>query len=166
MAFDASAVGVAGIGGYSGGFGGVLGFRVALAGPLAVRVALGARVGEVEPAQATSRIFSGALGLAWQPWIDGEHRWSAGARVGALLLRHELVHFSDDDPQPAHLARFMPGLDAAVEGAYRLTDNASLIAAGGTEIAFGETDVYLHGSQVASVAPVRLFLETGLRVAF
>lgn len=166
MAFDASAVGVAGVGGYAGGFGGVLGFRFALAGPLAVRVALSARVGEVEPAQATSRVFGGALGLAWQPWLDGDHRWSGGARLGALLLRHELVHFSDDDPQPAHLARFMPGVDAALEGAYRLADYASLIAAGGTEIAFGETDVYLHGSPVASISPVRLFLETGLRVAF
>lgn len=166
LAFDASAVGVSGIGGYAGGVGGVLGFRVNLAGPLAVRVALGARVGEVSPAQATSRVYGGALGLAWQPFLDDERRWSAGARLGALLLRHELVHFSDDDPSPAHLARFMPGLDAAVEGAFRLADYASLIAAGGTEIALGETDVYLHGSRVASIAPVRLFLETGLRVAF
>ena len=166
MAFDASAVGMSGIGGYAGGFGGVLGFRVVLAGPVSARVALGARVGEVEPAQATSRVFTGALGLAWQPWLDAEHRWSAGARIDALILRHELVHFSDDDPQPAHLARFMPGADAALEISYRLADYASLIAAGGVEVAFGETDVYLHGSQVASVAPVRLFLETGLRVAF
>jgi hypothetical protein len=166
FALDASAVGVSGLGGYAGGIGGVLGFRVSLAGPLAVRVALGARVGEVSPAQATSRVFGGALGLAWQPFLDDERRWSAGGRLGALLLRHELFHFSDDDPQPAHLARFMPGLDAALEGAYRLADYASLIAAGGTEIAFGETDVYLHGSRVASIAPVRLFLETGLRVAF
>jgi hypothetical protein len=166
LAFDASAVGVSGIGGYAGGVGGVLGFRVSLAGPLAVRVAVGARVGEVSPAQATSRIYGGALGLAWQPFLDDERRWSAGARLGAVLLRHELVHFSDDDPLPAHLARFMPGLDAALEGAYRLADYASLIAAGGTEIAFGETDVYLHGSRVTSITPVRLFLETGLRVAF
>lgn len=166
MAFDASALAMSGTGGYAGGFGGVLGFRVVVAGPVAVRVGLGARVGEVEPAQATSRVYTGALGLAWQPWLDAEHRWSAGIRTDALLLRHELVHFSDDDPQPAHLARFMPGVDAALEGAYRLADHASLIAAGGTEIAFGNTDVYLHGSQVATVAPVRLFLETGLRVAF
>ena len=166
MAFDASAVGMSGIGGYAGGFGGVLGFRVVLAGPVSMRLALGARVGEVEPAQATSRCYTGALGLAWQPWLDSEHRWSAGARIDALILRHELVHFSDDDPQPAHLARFMPGADAALEGSYRLADYASLIAAGGAEVAFGETDVYLHGNQVASVAPVRLFLETGLRVTF
>jgi hypothetical protein len=166
MAFDASAVGMSGIGGYAGGFGGVLGFRVVLAGPVSLRLALGARVGEVAPAQATSRIYTGALGLAWQPWLDSDHRWSAGARIDALILRHELVHFSDDDAQPAHLARFMPGADAALEGSYRLADYASLIAASGAEIAFGETDVYLHRNQVASVAPVRLFLETGLRVTF
>ena len=166
LALDASAVGMSGVGGYAGGFGGVLGFRVVLAGPVSMRVGLGARVGEVEPAQATSRVYTGALGLAWQPWLDSDHRWSAGARLDALVLRHELVHFSDDDPQPAHLARFMPGADAALEGSYRLADYASLIAAGGAEIAFGETDVYLHGNQVASVAPVRLFVETGLRVTF
>lgn len=166
MAIDASAAATSGVGGYGGGLGGVFAFRLALTGALSARIALGARAGEVAPAQATSRVIGGALGLAWQPWLDADHRWSAGLRLSGLLLRHELVHLSEDDPEPAHRARFMPGLDAALEGGLRVLDYASIIAAAGTEVAFGETDVYVHDRQVASVPPVRLFAEAGIRVAF
>lgn len=166
MALDASAAATGGVGGYAGGLGGVFAFRLTLAGAVSARVALGARFGEIAPAQATSRIITGALGVAWQPWLDAQHRWSAGGRASALLLRHELVHFSDDDPQSVHSALYMPGLEVAFEGAFRVIDAVSLIAAAGSEVAFGKNDVYLHGLPVASVPPFRLFTEAGFRVAF
>lgn len=165
-AIDASAVATTGVGGYGGGVGGTLAYRLTLAGQLAARIAFGARAGEVAPAQATSRMLGGALGLAWQPWLDRGHRWAAGPRLSALLLRHELVHLSEDDPGPDHRARFLPGLDAALEGSLHVLDYASLIAAAGAEVAFGETDVYVHDRRVATLPALRLFGEVGFRVGF
>jgi hypothetical protein len=124
------------------------------------------RAGEVAPAQATSRVIVGGAGLAWQPWLDAPHRWAVGARIDALVVHHDLGHLSADDPDVAHLSRFLPGLDLAVEGAFRFSDRAAFVVAAGTEIALGTTEVRVHDRLVASLPPARLLGELGLRVSF
>ena len=75
-------------------------------------------------------------------------------------------HLSEDDPEVAHLSRFLPGFDAALEGGYRFADRAAFVAAAGTEIALGTTDVVVREHKVASLEPIRVLAELGLRVSF
>jgi len=166
LALDASGLAVAAPTGYGGGAGGGFAVRVPLAGPLGARAAAGARAESIGPAQATLRVIGGAVGLAWQPWLDAQHRWGVGARVDALLVHLDVAHLSEDDAQAAHLSRLMGGLDAAVEGTFRFAEHAGVVAAVGSEIVFGRTDIFVHERQVTSLPPVKLMAELGLRVSF
>jgi hypothetical protein len=155
-----------GIGGYGGGIGGIFGVRLALWGPFTIRAALGARSGDIGPARATSRIVFGGAGIAWQAWLDASHRWSAGVRLDALVIGHDVVHFDPDDVEPVGRFRLLPGGSVAVEGAWRFASQTAIVAAFGAEVAFGRTDVFTHGLEVASIAPLRALAETGVRVSF
>jgi hypothetical protein len=166
LALEAVALAVAAPGGYGGGYGGVFAVRLPVGAGFAVRGAMSVRAGDVAPAQATSRVIVGGAGIAWQPWMDPRRRWALGARVDALLIHHDLGHLSQDDPEVAHLSRFLPGLDAALEGGYRFADRAAFVAAAGTEIALGTTDIVVREHKVASLTPARALLELGLRVSF
>jgi len=166
LALEAAALAVTAPGGYGGGLGGVFAVRVPLAGAFAVRGAMSVRGGEVAPAQATSRVIVGGAGVAWQPWLDARRRWALGARFDALVIHHDLGHLSEDDPEIAHLSRFLPGFDVAIEGGYRFADRAAFVGAAGTEVALGTTDVVVREHQVASLPPVRVLAELGLRVSF
>jgi hypothetical protein len=166
VALDASATAVSAASGYGGGLGGVFGFRVSLPASLRLRAAFAFRAGDVAPAQATSRVLSLAGGVAWQPYVDHGRRWSMGARVDALLLHQELSHLSPDDPSPSKQSGFIPGLDAALEGAFWFAEQAAIIGAVGSEATFGRTAVLVRGREVAVLSPLRGFAELGLRVLF
>ncbi len=166
LALEAAALGVTAPGGYGGGLGGVFAVRVPLGAAFALRGAISVRGGEVAPAQATSRVIVGGAGIAWQPWFDVRRRWAFGARLDALLLHHDVGHLSEDDPEVSHLSRFLPGFDVALEGGYRFADRAAVVAAAGTELALGTTDILVRDRRVASLPPTRLLVELGLRVSF
>lgn len=166
LALEASALAVTAPGGYGGGLGGVFAVRVPLGGGVALRGALSLRGGDVAPAQATSRVIVGSAGVSWQPWLDARRRWALGGRFDALVIHHDLGHLSEDDPEIRHLSRFLPGFDAALEGAYRFADRAAFVGAMGTEVALGTTEVVVREHPVASLTPARLLGELGLRVSF
>ena len=166
LAIDASALAVSAPGGYGGGIGGSFAVRVPLVGALGARAAMGARGEAIGPALATSRVIAGGLGATWQPWLDARRRWAVGARADVLVLHIDIAHLSEDDARAAHLSRFMAGFDAAIEGTFRFSDHASLITAVGTEVAFGRTDVFVHEQKAASLLPVKMLAELGLRVSF
>jgi hypothetical protein len=166
LALDLSGLAVTAPGGYGGGVGGAVAVRVPLRDAVGLRGGLSARGGQIGPAQATSRVIVGAFGVAWQPWLDPGRRWGLGARLDGLLLFHDVSHLSQDDSQAAHLSRFVPGIDAAVEGAYRFSDHAAVVGALGAEVAFGRTDVVVAQQPVASLPPGRVLAELGLRVSF
>ncbi|MBS2019569.1 MAG: hypothetical protein JST00_42300 [Deltaproteobacteria bacterium] len=166
FAIDLAASGAVGVQGYGGGMGGSLAVRVPLGSGFALRFSLAARVGEISPAQATSRAYAGAAGIAWQAWPSSSRTFGIGARADVLLLRHEVVHFSSDDPADTARARFMPGLDLLLEGGIRLADHAAVILAAGPEIALGTTKIMVRGAEVGVVPPLRLCAEGGVRVSF
>jgi hypothetical protein len=89
-----------------------------------------------------------------------------GARLDALALRERLTHFDSDDPEPVDLARWLPGADAAIEGTWLFNPTAGLVAAFATEVAFGETDVTIHYARVATLPPLRLVFQAGVRASF
>jgi hypothetical protein len=163
---DAAALAGFGIGGDAGGFGGAIAGRWNLSRAFALRVGIAFRAGDVDVAAATSRTYSGALGLAWHlelPWVRSV---SVGARTDALILREELSHFDFDDTAPVDAARWVPGADLLVESDWRFTESASVFIAMGGEAAFGTTDVLLAGSRVTIIPPLRGVGELGVRARF
>lgn len=166
FAIDLTAAGAVGVSGFGGGMGGALAGRIPIGRGFAVRLALSARLGEISPAQATSRAYAAAGGIAWQIWPTASRSFGLGARADLLLMRHEVVHFSADDPDDVHRSRFLPGVDVLLEGGIRLADHASLVAAFGPEIALGRTNIVVRGAEVGVVPPLRLCAEGGVRVSF
>jgi hypothetical protein len=165
-ALDAIGLGAAAVGGEGGGGGGALAGRLAVGGSFRVRLVVGARAGEIAPAQAASRAYFAGGGVAWQPWLDRERTVALGARADALALGEELSHLSADDPQPDRRLRVLPAFDLAMEGTWRFAREASFIGALGAEAVAGQTDVYVHFHRVATVVPFRAIGEVGLRVGF
>lgn len=163
---EACATAASAVSGYGGGGGLTLAFRREIVGAFALRAAATARFGEVGPASASTRTGIAAVGVSWLPTIDRQRRWAVGARIDALALWQEVVHLSSDDEAPVHAGRLVPGLDLALEGAYRFTPSAAFVVAVGGETTFGKTDVYVHRRLVANLAPVRGISEVGLRLAF
>jgi hypothetical protein len=69
-------------------------------------------------------------------------------------------------PLPIVDSASVPGADLAVEGVWRFARDAAFVAAAGSEVAFGETDLFVKGRQVGDLVPVRILAELGLRVTF
>lgn len=163
---EAAGIAAVALGGYGGGLGATVALRIPISSTFRVRVGASARASDVGPAQASSRVLGGAVGLAWQTWVDGQRRWAAGARLDAIVQHHELVHFSSDDPEPASQVRWMPAVAGALEVGWRFTEQAAVVGAMGLEGAFGTSTVLVAGQEVATIPPVRALGEAGLRVSF
>jgi hypothetical protein len=163
-ALGSTAVGVRG---ESPGWGGVASARWYFAPPFGLRLGISARAGEIDPAQATSLSMHLAAGVVWVVVAaTGERRWEIGARLDALAMRERLTHFDSDDTEPVDLARWLPGADAAIEGSWMFNSAAGLVAAVATEVEFGKTDVTLHHARVATIPPLRLVFQAGVRASF
>jgi hypothetical protein len=156
-----------GIRGESPGWGGAASARWYFAPPFGVRLGVSARAGEIDPAQATTLHMHVAAGLGWVlvP-ATAERRWELGTRLDALAIRERLTHFDSDDTEPVDLARWLPGADAAIEGSWMFNSAAGLMASFATEVAFGKTDVTLHYARVATIPPLRLVFQAGVRASF
>jgi hypothetical protein len=166
-AIDVVAAGAMGIDGPASGWGGSLSGRWYFIAPLAVRVGLSARSGQVTPAQSTSLLAHLAAGVAWVPVpATRTTPFELGIRADALVLREQLTHFDSDDPEPVTAMRWLPGADLAVELSWLFSPNAGFLASFGPEFALGRTDVTIHQETVTSIPPVRLVLQAGVRATF
>jgi hypothetical protein len=156
-----------GIGGEAPGWGGSLSARWYFRYPIGLRIGGSARAGAIDPAQATSLHLHAAAGLVWLALPATVDRpFEVGARIDVLAIRERLTHYDSDDPEPADLARWIPGADAAIEGAWLFNPTAGLVGSVATEVAFGSTDVTLHYNRVATIPPVRLVFQAGVRASF
>jgi len=166
-AVDVVAAGAMGVDGPAGGWGGSLSGRWYFATPWAARLGASARGGQVTEAQSTSLLIHAAAGVAWVPFpATRTTAFEWGARVDVLLMREQLTHFDSDDVVPVTSMRWLPGADAAVEGSWLFSPNAGFLGSFGAEFAFGRTDVTMHLEKVASIPPVRLVLQAGVRATF
>jgi hypothetical protein len=166
-AIDAVGAAAIGVGGESPGWGGAASARWYFAQPFALRLGLSARTGEIDPAQATTLQAHASVGLVWMALAsDAQRPFELGVRLDALAMRERLTHFDSDDTEPVDLARWIPGADVAIEGCWLFNSGAGLVAAVSGEFAFGKTDVTLHYQRVATVPPLRLVLQTGVRARF
>lgn len=166
-AIDAVAVGAVGVNGPAGGWGGSLSGRWYFEPPLAVRLGVSARSGQVAEAQATSLLAHMAAGLAWVPLTATRTRpFELGARVDALLMREQLTHFDVGEVEAVSQMRWLPGADAAIEGVWLFSPSAGFLGSFTTEVAFGQTDVTTRFVRRASIPPLRLVLQLGFRATF
>jgi len=167
LALDAAVEGGFAVGGAGSNVGGALGLRWHPARRIALRVGGQARFGEVARAQSTATDLAVAAGVAvFAIAPSNERRLALGLRADALLLYQALAHLSDDDAAPVRSARLLPGAMLLAEAQWAVSPTLALALAGGSEIAFGTTDVYVHQDKVAELAPFRLIVQGGLIARF
>lgn len=165
-AIDAMGVGALGLGGAGGGFGAMIAGTLQPRAPWSIRVAVSPRFGDIPEAQATTLTVVTGLGVALQLGAQRPGTFGFGARLDLLAGFVRVTHFSADDPVPDHQSRWLPGFDAAIEGLIRVTPGFAVVLASGIEGFWGSTDVYVRGQPVATMSPLRLLGEVGIRARF
>lgn len=161
---EASAVGATGFTGYAGGVGGALGGRWMFASRFGLRLAGSARVGDVSPAQATSLLIYGALGLVALPVHTSS--FDLGLRLDVLGLRQSVTRPNDVNGIATTETRYLPGGDLTLEAVWFFSEGVGLALGVGGEVALGETDIIVRGQTAATIPAPRFIGEGGIRARF
>jgi hypothetical protein len=163
VSIDVAALAASGIGGSADGFGAIGGARLWLTESIALTADAGYRAGSISSAHASTSIARFGGGAATRLASFGVQRpFALGARLEVLALLHNVV--SNDTPSSG--SRWVPGIDASIEGAFNLTPSFAVIGAFGVEVATGTTRVYVDADRVATIPPFRLAGSLGGRVSF
>jgi hypothetical protein len=166
-AVDIAAIGAAAVAGTGSGFGGSLAGRWYFTPHVGMRAAVALHAGEVESAESSSLFLETAMGVAWRAETHARpHAIDLGARTDLILGRQQLSHISAVDHVKESQARWVPGADLVVEGSWSLSEGAAVVAGAGAQAWLGKTDVFLRGQEVATVAPIAMLLEMGIRARF
>ena len=167
---DVVAVDVVGLGAAGGDFA-TLGAAASVqwfpASWLGLRLAGGARAGNVQPAQATTITLLGSAGAVLYPLRAAASRpFGVWIRADYVLERPSLTHFSSETPSSATQERWMSGMDALVGVEWRFSSEVGLLAGIGGEDVFSTTYVQVQGVSVATLPPLRGVAEAGFRLGF
>ena len=159
--------GLGAIGGDANGLGAAGGAHWFALRPLSLRVGGGVLAGSLARVQGTTTTAFASAGLSLHPWRAVPDRpFGLSVRVDYLVLRQSITHFSPDDPSPATLARWLSGVDAAVEVEWLFAKDVGALLGAGIVDVFDATFVDLRDVRVATIPPVRGFAEAGLRIRF
>lgn len=165
-ALTGSAVAAFGIHDYGTSVGGALDYRRRLGQSIAFRIGGAARVGQDPAAQALSRYFNGALGVAWHAWTSANATGALSVRLDALVVLTQYSRVSAVDSTTIDKFKWMPGADLLLEACYFFAPGAALVVAGGGEAVFGKTDIVVGSGVVTTYRPLHPLVELGLRVGF
>lgn len=165
-AIDAAFHGAAAFGGYGGGLGGALAASWFVVPGLSARLGVVARVSEIAPAQANATAVIGTLGLRYGSHLLRRAPLGWGLRADLLALRFDVAHQSADDPYPQHESTWSAGASLTAEGTWALGESIEAVLGLGAETVFGQAPIYVHHEQVATVVPLRGFINAGVRVGF
>jgi hypothetical protein len=125
------------------------------------------RSGSLDVAEATVFALLAAAGVAFHPWPPSPaHRLDLSVRADYLLVRQSATHFDADDPRPVTQARWLSGADALVEAGWLLSSDVEVAAGVGGEDVFAPTYVEVRNTLVATLPPVRLLAQLGVRLRF
>lgn len=131
---------------------------------LSARAALEWRTGDITAAQVRTLMLSFAPGIAWRPIEPNEScPFGVGLRAGYMILREQLTRPIDGASPPG---QWQSGAQALVEGVWQFAPGALAVVAIGGEATFGTLDVVVGGRTVASIEPLRLLAEGGIRARF
>jgi hypothetical protein len=157
----------AGIAGSGTAVGAALGLRLEFAPRLWARGGVSGRVGDIDEAQATSRLLTFGVGVAWQPLeATAVGQFGLGLRLDALGGWLQVSHLSSDDARPDRQSRWLFGGDALLEASLGISNVAALYLSSGVEAFAGETDLYTHGELSATIPMTRIMGELGVRTRF
>lgn len=153
--------------GYSSGteMGALVALGVPLSGPLALRFQLTGRTGELPVAQANVRRVMAGVGLAYNGWSDTD-RLVLRLRVDALGNWFQVSHLSSDDVARVDNHGWLVGGDAAATLGYRISAPLTCFASLGLEAMSGQTHVFTHGVERATLPAFRGIGELGFMTHF
>jgi hypothetical protein len=151
--------------GTSAGLGAMAGLRLAWTGPLWARVFVSGRAGSIPEAQATTRTGLAGVGASIAA-LPPTSAFVLGARLDVFASYFEAAHLSEDDVAPDRRHRWLVGGDVVAEAGFQLAGSMGLFSGIGLEAVPGKTEVYTHGNWVATVPPLRVVAELGLRAGF
>jgi hypothetical protein len=166
LSLDVGGAASAGIGGNALGAGPLLGLRATVVGPVAIHAMGMARLGEVEPASATSTTIAFGAGGAWRVIRirSGNGPVDLGLRADVLAMQHALTQ--DAAGVTLRRARWLTAADLLMEGAWWVNDHLELAVGAGVEIATGPTAITVGGVQVDHIPVGRMLGELGVRIPF
>lgn len=159
-------VATAGLGGSSGGeVGALAALGVPLSEPLSLRIQFAGRTGEVAMAQANVRRVITGVGLAWNALPDAG-RVALRFRVDALGSWFQLSHLSSDDVASVENHGWLFGGDAVATVGYRISALLTFSVGVGFEALSGQTHVFTHGIERATLPAFRALGELGFLTHF
>jgi len=125
------------------------------------------RSGSLDVAEATLFAFTAASGIAFHPWQASRSRpIDLSVRADYLLVRQSATHFDSDDPSPASQARWLSGVDAFVDASWLFSSDVAVVAGLGLEDVLAPTYVNVRQVRVATIPPLRVVAELGVRLRF
>jgi hypothetical protein len=161
-----AAYGVGGEGEGLGGGGGVHWFPWDV---MSLRIGGGFRAGAVNEAQASTFDTFASGGVVVHPWKGTLVRpFGVALRVDYRLEHDSLSRSSSDSLGPTTQARWLSGFDVLADASWRLAGDLEILVGFGLEDVIVPTHVALQSptgtpEQVATLPPVRLVVEAGLR---
>ena len=165
LELELAASATTGVRGPADAAGGMVGMRLPLAHALSLHAAIGARVGEIPVAHASTRTAMGELGLAWVT-SAGDSPLQLGLRADFLASWLEVTRALANDGEIESRARWTFGGAALVEGGHRFSRRLGVYVGAGTEVLLSETDIYAEGQFEAKLPTFRIVGELGLRGGF
>jgi hypothetical protein len=138
---------------------------VPLSERLSLRIQLAGRTGELAVAQANVRRAIVGAGLAWNAWPDAD-RFAVRLRVDALGSWFEVSHLSSDDVARVQNHGWLFGGDTVVTIGYRISTLMTFSVGAGIEAMSGQTHVFTHGVERATLPALRGLGELGFLTHF
>jgi hypothetical protein len=168
LAIDALAIGsVATAGNSNVGTGGGIAIQWFPYRHLSLRVGGGLRAGTIDAAEANTLTTLVSAGAAFHPWRTSvTHPFGASLRAEFLFLDESVTHFGQSPEVTEVKYRRFPGLDVAANVSWRFAPDVEIVAGGGIEELFGTAYLDIHGGHVATLTPLAVTAETGLRLDF
>jgi hypothetical protein len=166
-AMDFFGIGAAGLGGNVQTAGGGAALETFLTPRFALRIGGAVRGGPVDGAPARTITLLATAGVELHPWpATASHVFGASLRADYVLMNQTVTHRSASGADLSTMARTLSGIDAMVDLQWRLGANVDLLVGVGAEEMLATTYVDMNGARVATMPPVSLIAEGGLRLRF
>lgn len=149
-----------GLGGAAGGLGGTLALHHILSRTFALRTGIGARVGSIAAAGASSSMQHAEVGVSTYTMSFGV---GLAFRADLMLMRHAVTRWTPRSGTHTE-SRLLPGIAVTLEGSLPVGTAAAVVASAGLETGLGRTEITVGESAVADIPPLRLALGVAFRI--
>jgi hypothetical protein len=166
-AMDFFGLAAAGLGGNVQTAGGGAALETFLTPWFALRLSGGVRAADIAGARARTLALLATAGAELHPWPVGASRtFSVALRADYVLMNQTVTHFSATGEDLSTMARALSGVDALIEMECRLGESVDLLAGVGLEDMMATTYVDVNGTRTATLPPLSVIGEGGLRGRF